>query len=128
MLQNQRSKELCHKLFKTSCTVVPDSVGVNPGWSEEAVVHEYLSDVHDDVVNHEKHKNQRGLLASRDEIQVVTLTCVGSHSMLLDTCREFFPVSERGGKDQNTVENSFQERHDRVDGKEDRRFKRYWCQ
>ena len=63
--QNQSSKELCPvpQAFKTSCTVLPDSVGVNPGGGEETAVHEYLSDV-GEVVNNEGRKNQRGLLAS----------------------------------------------------------------
>ena len=48
-------KRAVSQAFKTSCTVVPDSV---------VAVQEYLSDVCDEVVKDEQHKNQRGLFAS----------------------------------------------------------------
>ena len=52
--------------FETSCTAAASSVVVKPE-GEEVAVHEYLSDVRDEVVNDEEHKNQCGLRASVKE-------------------------------------------------------------
>ena len=103
---------------------------------EKAAVQEYLSDVCDDVVNGEEHKNQCGFLPS------VTWMSPSSHSMLSTRAENSSLCQrERGGKDQNTAEkvvlekattagrvHSFRERHDRDHGKGDRWFKRYQCQ
>ena len=62
------------------------------------------SDVCDEVVKDEEHKNQCGLLASVMESRLSPLTALTRSQYSLDTCKEFFVVLERGGKDQATAE------------------------
>ena len=109
--------------------------GVQSRRCEKVIVRKYLSDVND-----EEHKNQRGLLASvmksRLSPSPVLNRIRGSRHVqrVLRCVRERWKGPEHcgggcagEGEDRSRV-HSFRERHDRVYGKEDTRFRRYQCQ